>query len=278
MEAQTLGSRQQSLRKRRYFPWISWGAIFGGIASGMATYLLLALLGIAVGLTAIEPQSAEPVGKVPLGALVWTGISMVLAAFVGGYVAARMSGLSRLADGIFHGLVAWGVSTLVFAYLITTSVGNIVGGAFGMIGQTMKVAGGAAVTAGGAAGAGASQSQLESLLKGGSTRGNIDQQSLQALQRNLQQGDRNGAINVMVGQMGFTNDRARQIVDQGMALYGKSQQLPEQARDVAASSVSGLAKASWGLFIGVLLSLALGVGGGAIGSRATIRRTSGVPH
>lgn len=277
MEAQTLASRQ-SVRKRRYFPWISWGAIFGGIASGMATYLLLALLGIAAGLTALEPQAADPVGNVPLGALVWTGISMVLAAFVGGYVAARMSGLSRLADGIFHGLIAWGVSTLVFAYLITTSVGSMVGGAFGMIGQSLKVAGGAAVTAGGAAGAGGNQAQLESLLKGGSTGGSIDKESLQAVQQNLQRGDRDGAINVMVTQMGFTNERARQVVDQGMMLFGQAQQLPEKARDVAASSVSGLAKASWGLFIGVLLSLALGVGGGAIGSRATIRRTSGVPH
>ena len=276
MEAQTFETRQQSVRKRRYFPWISWGAIFGGIASGMATYLLLALLGIAAGLTAIDPQAADPVGRVPLGALVWTGISMVLSAFVGGYVAARMSGLSRLADGIFHGLIAWGVSTLVFAYLITTSVGTVVGGAFGMIGQSLKVAGGAAVTAGGAAGAGGSQAQFESLLKGGSTSGEIDTESMQALQQNLQQGNREGAINVMVSQMGFTNERARQVVDQGMALFGQAQQLPGQAREVAASSVSGLAKASWGLFIGVLLSLALGVGGGAIGSRATIRRSA--PH
>ncbi len=101
---------------------------------------------------------------------------------------------------------------------------------------------------------------------------------MQAVQQNLQRGDRDGAINIMVTQMGFTNERARQVVDQGMMLFGQAQQLPEKARDVAASSVSGLAKASWGLFIGVLLSLALGVGGGAIGSRATIRRTSGVPH
>lgn len=275
METQTLGTKASGISggKRKYIPWISWGAIFGGLASGMATYLLLGLLGVAAGLTAINPEAAEPVGTVPLAAVIWTGISMVLSAFVGGYVAARMSGLSRLADGIFHGLIAWGVSTLVFAYLITTSIGSLVGGAFGALGQGFKAAaGGAAVTAGGAAGSPSAQAGLEKLLKGGGEGGKITPESLQAVQKNLQAGDREGAINVMVNQMGFSRERATGMVDQGLSMFGSAQQLPQQAKGAASAAVSSLARASWGLFFGVLLSLALGVAGGAIGSRATIRR------
>lgn len=274
MEAQTMESRSHRISsKRRILPWISWGAIFGGLASGMATYIMLALLGVAVGLTAANPLAVESAGNVPLATVIWTGISMILSAFVGGYVAARMSGLSRLADGIFHGLVAWGVSTLVFAYLITTSVGSLVGGAFGVLGQGLKTAaGGAAV----GAGSPSVQSELEKLLKGTSRGGNVSPESLRALQRELQAGNRDGAVNVMVNQMGFSQERANTLVDQGMALFGTASQAPEKARQAASTAVSGLAKASWGLFIGVLLSLALGVVGGAIGSRATIRRSGAV--
>lgn len=277
METQTFGSR--TTEKRAPFPWISWGAIFGGLASGLAVYLLLALLGLAAGLSAINPQSAEPVGKVPLMTGIWTSISLLLSAFAGGYVAARMSGLSRLADGLFHGLVAWGVSTLFFAFLVTTSIGSILGGAFSVLGQASKaVAGGAAATAGGVAGSSSAQTQLATLLKGSAGGGDISQKSIRNLQQQLQSGDRDGAINVMVNQMGFTQDRAEQMVDKGMALFGSTQNLPEKGQQAASSAVSGLSKISWSLFIGVLLSMALSLVGGAIGSKATVKRRNPLPH
>lgn len=280
METRIIDNRaeyQNRIEKKGYFPWISWGAILGGLASGISTYLLLALFGLAAGLTAIDPQSADPVGNVPIVAGIWTSISLVLSAFVGGYVAARMSGMSRLADGILHGLVAWGVSTVVFAFLITTSVGAVLGGAFSLIGSSARtVAGGVAATAGGVAGSESAQNQLESLIKG-STGGEINKESMSSLQQRLTDGDRDGAISVMVNQMGFTQDRATQVVDRGLILFGSAQNLPQQARDTATTAVSGLTKISWALFAGVLLSLGLGVLGGAIGAKASQRRRHPLP-
>lgn len=260
--------------RRSRFPWISWGAIIGGLVSGLAAYILLALLGIAAGLSAITPETAEPVGKVPLMTGIWTSISLVLSAFVGGYVAARMSGLSRIADGILHGLVAWGASTLVFAFLITTSVGAALGGAFSLLGQGAKVAG---VTAGGVASSKSTQNQLESLLKGSAGGGNITADNVTAVRDKLQAGDRDGAIEVMVNQMGFTRDRATQVVDKGSVLFGQTRNLPREARETAATAVSGLSKITWGLFVGVLLSLGLGVAGGVVGSKASVKRRNPLP-
>lgn len=263
----------QRVASRPIFPWISWSAIFGGLAGGMATYMLLALLGVAAGLSAVNPQAAEPVGRVPLAAAIWTGISMIISAFVGGYVAARLSGMSRLADGIFHGFVAWGVSTILFAYLLTTALGSIIGGAFGVVGQGLRVAAQGAVAGGaGLSQSPGAQSQIESIVKGGGGGGNISSESMSALQQRLAAGDRAGAIDVMVNQMGFSQERANQVADQGMALFGAAQQLPQQARQVASTAVSGMTMASWSLFAGVLLSMALGIWGGAIGARATSRR------
>src|SRR4051812_7722861 len=92
MDVQTLEARPA---RRPYFSAIRWGAIIAGLVSGTASYLLLALLGLAVGLTAVDPTSAEPIGRVPLATGIWTGVSLLISAFIGGYVAGRMSGLSR---------------------------------------------------------------------------------------------------------------------------------------------------------------------------------------
>lgn len=193
-------------------------------------------------------------------------------------MAARMSGLSRLADGIFHGLVAWGVSTLVFAYILTTSIGSVIGGAFSVLGAGAKtVAGGAAVTAGGVAGSQNAQNQIETLLKG-SSGGQINQDAISNLQSQLSAGNRDGAVFVLTQQMGFAPDRAEQIVNTGTQLFGSAQNLPQQARNAASSAISGLSKTSWVLFVGVLLSMALGVFGGAVGSKATVRRRSPLSH
>jgi hypothetical protein len=257
-------------QRKNVFPWFSWSAIFGGLASGMATFILLALLGVAAGITAIDPQSAEPVGSVPLMAGIWTGISMLLSAFVGGYVAARLSGLSRRTDGLLHGFVVWGVNTLFFVFLVTTSVGSLLGGVFNVAGQSIR---GIAGAAGEAATSQQGQSPLQALLGGA----NVDQQSLSALQDRISAGDRQGAVDVMVNQMGMDTGRANTVADQAMKAQGALQQLPP-GEDIASAAVSGLTRASWWLFAGTLLSMILGVVGGFVGAKAVGKRRHILAH
>lgn len=221
METQRVNSSKDQARWPR-FSEIRWGAIFGGVIVGLATYMLLALLGVAAGLSAVEPQSSEPVGSVPTMTGIWTGISMLLGAFVGGYVAARMSGLRRRSDGMFHGFVAWGVTTLVLAYLMTTAIGSLLGGTFNVLGQGMQTATQAAAQV-------------------------ADQGAAPAAQQ--------------------LADKAEQLTDQAVAAV-QGGEVPQQAREVADKTVSALAAASWWLFIGLLLSLALGIWGGTLGARA----------
>jgi hypothetical protein len=263
-EARLGESRAGATRGR--MPYISWGAVFGGLAAGMATFFLLALFGMAAGFTAIDPQAAEPIGRVPTFAGIWTGFSMLAGAFVGAYVAARMSGMSRRTDGILHGFVAWGVSTLFFVYLVTTGIGALLGGTFAVLGQGMQAAAGAA---GGVATSPTAQQQLEELITG-SPGVQISGESLSNLQQQMQAGNREGAIGVLVGEMGFTQDRAEVVVDQGMAFMGTAQQV--EGEQVATTAVEGLSRASWFLFAGVLLSLAVALGGGYLGAKAIMAR------
>jgi hypothetical protein len=255
---------------------IRWTAILGGLIAWLGSYMLLALLGIATGLTAINPQAAEPVGGVPVGLGIWTLITMLIAAFVGGYIAARMSGLMRKADGVLHSFVTWAASLVLFAYLATTAVSALLGGTFALLGQGIQGAGSAA----GAAAQGAQQSgnaadiggQIQRIITG-TDQGNVSPQDLRAVQQRLQSGDRQGAIDYMVNNMGFTQERAQEVVSNAAPLF--TGQLGQQARQTAGTVVNALAAVSWWLFLALVLSLAVALWGGFVGAKACQTRTAG---
>ncbi len=51
----------------------------------------------------------------------WLVVSGIVAAFVGGYIASRVSGRPSKTMGSYHGLTSWAVTTLIVLYLLTTS-------------------------------------------------------------------------------------------------------------------------------------------------------------
>ena len=248
------------------FAAIRWGAILGGVVVGLSTQLVLALLGVAAGLSAVDVTERDigvgNVSNAPMWTGIWQGVSMLIAAFVGGYVAARMSGLRRRSDGMLHGFVSWGATTLLFAVLSATAVGSLFGGVFNTItmATTQHTAG---------ASTGISQPALQSLLKGTDNttgQGTVTANTLRNLQQRIQAGDREGAVRYMVDDMGFSQDRASTIVDQALILSGSGDQASPQGRADAQRTVATAQMASWGLFSAVILSLLIGVGGGYAGS------------
>ncbi len=261
---------QNNFPRRPLLPMVRWSAILAGLVVGLATHMLLTLLGVAAGLTAVDSMASDAVGNVPVAAGIWNGLAMLIAAFVGGFIAARLCGLSRLSDGLLHGFVSWGATTLLLVYLTTTAVTGAIGSAFGLIGQSAQTIGqiGQTVSRSSAPADNGLADALGSLLKGTDNpdAGRISTESLAEVQRLLRAGDRQGAIDVMVKQMGFSQERANQVATQATALLGKA--TPQQARQTADQSVSTLAKASWWLFFGILLSMVLGIAGGAAGVKS----------
>jgi hypothetical protein len=111
---------------------ISWPAIFASLAVGISVMLLLTLAGVAVGVSVVDTGADSP-RAITMGAAVWQTISMLVAAIVGGYVAARLSGLRRTGDGVLHGAVSWGATTVLYAALATTALGTLTAGMFGLL-------------------------------------------------------------------------------------------------------------------------------------------------
>ena len=72
---------------------ISWSAVFAGVIAALIIHILLGILGTAIGATTIDPQQEQnPLQHLGTGALIWTGVSMLIAMGVGSYVAGRLAG------------------------------------------------------------------------------------------------------------------------------------------------------------------------------------------
>lgn len=128
---------------------ISWGAIFAGLFVALATQLLLSILGVGIGASTIHIGSGGGASAAGLGigSGIWFFLSIVVALFVGGWVAGTVAGMPRRVEGLLHGVVVWSLTTLVTVYLLTTAIGGILGGATGLIGKVVGVAGTGAAAA-----------------------------------------------------------------------------------------------------------------------------------
>ncbi|KRB49214.1 PhnA-like protein [Rhizobium sp. Root708] len=128
---------------------VSWGSIFAGVAVALVVQLLLNLLGAGIGAAVIDPASNDnpSATAMSVGTAVWFVVSGLIASFVGGYIASRLSGRPIRSTGALHGVASWAVTTLVIVYMLTTSVGALVGGVFSGLGGIVSGAGSTVATA-----------------------------------------------------------------------------------------------------------------------------------
>jgi len=130
---------------------ISWSAVFAGLVVAVATHIALSMLGLGIGVGAIDPQNhRNPTTGVPTMLLIWMFASGLTALFVGGYVSGRLAGTEPY-DSALHGIVTWALSTIAIFLLATTSAGILVGSTFKLLGQ--GISGAAQVVGAGASGA-----------------------------------------------------------------------------------------------------------------------------
>ncbi len=254
---------------RSYFPAVNWGAILAGVVVGLSAHLLLTLLGIASGLSAMDlTEHNAGISRGPLWAGVWNGLTMLVGAFAGGYIAARMSGLKRTSDGVLHGFVAWGVTTLLFAGLATSAAGDLLGGMFSGVRDIARSSQASDAGSGSLLGA-----RIESLIKGsGGAGGNIDASTMKTLQQRLQAGQRTEAIDLMTRSLGIEPGRAAAIVDQSLIVSGASESASSpQARASAQKAVDAATIATWSIFFAAAISLLTGLIGGAMGAKGSRR-------
>ncbi len=268
---------------------ISWGGVFAGVAIALSLHLMLNLLGLAIGAGVIDPaQNDTPTAaSLSMGSVIWMIVSGIIAAFIGAYVASRMSGRVVRSTGALHGLTSWAVTTLVVFYLLTTSVGALVGGAFSGVTSVFSGAGSTIATAATAAApslANASDpvSTIEQRIREAS--GGNDPQALRdaavsavraALTGDQAQADdaRNRAADALARAQGIPVDQARQQVAQYETQYKQAvEQAKTRATEAAQATATAVSTGSYVAFGALLLGAVAALFGGNMGAAHTERR------
>ena len=125
-------------------PWkrISWGAVIAGMVIAIGVQMVLSLLGAGIGLSTLDPlrYSSPDASTFGIGAGIWWAVSSIISLFVGGWVAAHLAGSPEKADAVLHGLLTWGVATIVTAYLLASAVSAVARGGASVIGSAASVA------------------------------------------------------------------------------------------------------------------------------------------
>src|SRR5215831_15800757 len=114
---------------RRSHSRISWGSVLAGAVVAAASFVLLSLLGVAIGAGGLRftQTTASDMAGYGLGAGIWTAINLILSLAFGGYVAARLSGTHSHLDAELHGITVWGVTILLMTMLLAQAIGGILG-------------------------------------------------------------------------------------------------------------------------------------------------------
>jgi len=112
---------------------VSWGGVFAGVLVAMGASMLLAALGIAIGVSAVDPGRTDP-GTIGIGAAVWGGLQLLIALFIGGMVATRVGAIIDRTTGFFEGVLVWVVSLMLMAYLAGSGIASVASGAFSLLG------------------------------------------------------------------------------------------------------------------------------------------------
>ncbi len=117
---------------------ISWSAIFAGVILSVVIYLLLTILGTAIGATTIDPlKEQNPLEGLGTGATIWTGLSMLISVGAGAYITGRLA----QREGALHGLLMWAVNTLVCVWLFAVVLSSAVSGTASVIGSGFNMLG-----------------------------------------------------------------------------------------------------------------------------------------
>ncbi|WP_264273487.1 hypothetical protein [Duffyella gerundensis] len=117
---------------------ISWSAVFAGVITSLVIYMLLAILGTAIGTTTIDPlKEQNPLDSIGWGAAIWTGASILISVAVGAYISGRLA----QREGALHGLLMFGVNALICVWLAVVVVNSAVTGAMNIVGTGLQAVG-----------------------------------------------------------------------------------------------------------------------------------------
>lgn len=128
---------------------VQWGPIVAGVITAIVVFLLLTILGIALGASVLDP--ANTAGEIGTWAAVWGAFTAIVAFLVGGWIAARAAVVEGSFAGLLNGLCVGIAGLLLIIWLTASGLGNLFGTIGSTVGSVLNVAASVAPAAGDAA-------------------------------------------------------------------------------------------------------------------------------
>jgi hypothetical protein len=247
---------------------ISWGGVFGGVLAGIGALMLLSSLGLAIGISAVDPR--DPDGSaIGTGAAIWTGLTLLIALFVGGWASTRLSMLWERTTARFEGALVWVLSLILILYLAANGVSLVASGAFNIAGRTAQAVGG----------------PIGALVdEQGMSAGSVDE-----IVTRLRDP---GTASTLSNALGMPREEVARALTDTSNRVEAARNNPEQAAaevrrglssltsrarqnltDTAARAQPKASATAWVTFGALVLSLLAAVAGAAVGRRAVVKRT-----
>jgi hypothetical protein len=112
---------------------VSWGAIAAGAMVALTIYIVLTLLGLALGVEVAVRGTDSGLGA---GTAIYSIVVLLLAMFFGGWATSRLAVGESKTEAVLYGLILWGVLFLGMVWLLSaglrTGFGAMVGTASGV--------------------------------------------------------------------------------------------------------------------------------------------------
>jgi hypothetical protein len=248
---------------------LHWGAIFGGAIAALALWAMLNALGLAFGLTAIDP-SDESLRGVGIFTGIWSIVAPLVALFIGGLVAGHGAGAGTSGDGALHGLVMWGLATVAGFFLVTRLVTTAAGGAAAMtseiggafVGSGPEVAARFGIDADDALGP--VNARLRAAGRPEVTAYELRSATRDVVQRAVQTGrlDRDMIVTALVERTDLTRADAEAVAARVDAQFAAAK---ARLRESAVASARSAGMVSWGIFGMLAVGLCAAITGAALG-------------
>jgi len=262
---------------------LKWGSIFGGAVAALGIGAMLYALGLALGLSSIDPQNVESLRPSGIFTGIWALVTSLIALFVGGFVAARGAGALTRGFGALHGLVMWGLTVVGGVWLLGNLASTLVSGAASVASTaTQAVAGavpGSADVSGAAKRMGITSEDVlapvnERLRAQGRppvTSKQLEAATKDAVQQAVRAGriDQGMLVNAISANTSLSRADATEIAARMNAKFqdaqGDLKRNLEQAGTSALGAAEQTGKAFWGLFGALFLGMLAAVGGAILG-------------
>lgn len=245
--------------------YVVWGAVFAGVVIAIALQIMFSLIGSSIGLAVVSFNEETNFRAIQFGAYLWWIITGAIALYVGGMVSGRMSGVTWQMDAVLHGLLTWGVTSILTFFFLASGVGALISGGYGLL----KTAGAAPLIQQNSNSE--LRGELGSLLK---ERGRNPQNDA-SIQEQIVVGvasfamtgnpaeQKKQVVNLLTQNTNMNSDEARTKVD-GWAknFQNMKESAGEQTRDAAPTATKTAAKGafvSW--FMLVIGAIVAGIGG-----------------